>query len=35
MADLTGAWKEALAARREMAPDSPVVVVDRLLKGGS
>ncbi|WP_329383242.1 LacI family DNA-binding transcriptional regulator [Streptomyces sp. NBC_01351] len=29
---LTGRWEEALEARREMSPQSPVTVVDRLLK---
>ncbi|NJP34138.1 tyrosine-type recombinase/integrase [Micromonospora thermarum] len=32
---LTGVWEAALTARREMAPGSPVAVLDRLLRGGA
>jgi hypothetical protein len=32
---LTGLWEDALRARRELSPSSPVVVLDRLLRPGS
>ncbi len=33
-AGLTGVWHRALEARRELAPRSPVAVLDRLLVAG-
>jgi hypothetical protein len=33
--NLTGVWDRALAARRELAPRSPVAVLDRLLGAGA